>query len=138
MDDELMGAVDQSVVKVVARRAYAHLKVGKLGQGVSVDFLQTGSKDHALALLDVELKVAGHIEVLRAGIAALLLLRVFQASVPVGTEDELVLLVNLHEECRIARIHAGRDAILHDVVVTVHPSILVCEFAHAAESQEGL
>ena len=138
MYDELMGAVHERIVEVIARRADTYLEVRQLSQRIGIYFLQTSRKDHTLALLDVELEVARHIQIFRACIAAFLLLRILQTSVPVGAEHELVLLVNLHKERRIAPVHASRDAVLYHIVVTVHSCVLVRKLSYTTESQEGL
>jgi hypothetical protein len=49
---------------------------------------------------------------------------------------EFILLIELHEELRIARIHASFDSVLHLLIVAAGSSILVSELTHTAESQE--
>ena len=96
------------------------------------------AEDNALALLDVELEVAGNVEVLVGGVAALCLLGIIHAAIPVGAEHPLGFLVELHEEFGIAGVHAGLDAILHLLIVAVGARVLMGEFAHASEGQPGL
>ena len=138
MNNKLMGTIYERIIEVVSRRTYAHFKVRKFSQRVRVNFFQTGSKDHALAFRDAELEVTRHIEVFVRSIAAFLLLRIFQTAIPVRTEHELILLVDLHEEGRVTLIHASGDAVLNHVIVAVYPSVLMRELTYTSESKEGL
>ena len=138
VNNELMGAVDQRVVEVVARRADLHLEVGQLRQLGGLDFAQSGREDHALALLNLELEVAGHVEILVGGVAALLLFGILHSVIPVGTVDELVVLVHLHIEPGIPGVETAGDAVLAAFVFTVGGIVLVSVFSHRAERQEGL
>ena len=138
MNDELVCAVHQCVVEVVAWCADVHLKLGQFCQSPGVNLAKTSAEYYALALLDVEFEVAGHVEVLVAGIAALLLLGVFHALVPVGIIYEVVLLVQLHKQFGITFVHACADTTLHLMILARGKIVLVCVLAHATECQEGL
>ena len=135
---ELVCGIDEAVEEVVARVALFHLRLEQFLQRVATDFGGRGREDDALALLDLHFEVAGHVEVLVGSIATLLLLGIFDAPVPIGTEDELVLLAELHVEVGIAGVHARLDAIVDGRVVAAGRVVLVCERPHASESQEGL
>ena len=136
--DELVCTVHQGVVEIVARCADVHLELCQFCQCLGVNLAQACTEDYAFALLDVELEIAGHVEVFVACIAAFLLLGVFNALVPVGGVNEVVLLVQLHEQFGIAFVHAGADTALHLVVLAGSEAVLVGVLANAAEGQEGL
>ena len=130
---ELVGGGDQTMVEVVAGHAQVYLLLEKALQRARLDGLRRGGEDDALVLLDGNLEIAWHVEVLVGGVATLLLLRVLDATVPVGLEDELAFLVELHVEVGIAGVHAGLDAVLHLVILTAGHAVLVRELPHRAE-----
>ena len=132
-----MGCTDQDVIEVVARYAVVDLQVEQLLQRRRLDLRRRSGEDDALALLDRHLEVAGHVEVLVRGVAALLLLRVLNAAIPVGHEDEFVLLRELHVEVGIAGIHTGLDAAVDQRILTAGGGVLVGELPHGTEGQEG-
>ena len=70
-------------------------------------------------------------------IATLLLLRILHATIPVGVVYKLALLVGLHIEFGIARIHACLDTVVHYLILLVHLPVLMSKLTHAAEGQEG-
>ena len=131
-----MGGSDQTVVEVISRHALSHLLVEERHERRGLDLRGRGREDDALAFLDRHLEIARHIQVLVGGIAALLLLRILDAAIPVGTEDKLVLLGELHKEVGIASIHTGLDAVVHLTVLTTGCRILVGELTHGTEGQE--
>ena len=110
---ELMGSSDQTMIEIVAGHAVGNLLVEDLLQRRRLNGRRRGSKDNALTFLDRHLEIAWNVEVLIRGIAALLLLRIFHATIPVGMENKLILLRELHEEVGVACIHTGLDAIFH-------------------------
>ena len=138
MNEELVCAVDQSVIEVVSGRAHILLIFCQVGQCGSIYLVQTGRENHALALVQRKDEVAGHVQILVASVSSLLLLGVFQPAVPVWLIHELVLLVELHEQFGIARIHARLDAILHFLEVAAGSAVLIGIFPHASEGEEGL
>ena len=133
---ELVGSGHQTVVEVVARHAKADLLVEQLLQLTRLRLARRGGEHDALALLDAHLEVAGNIQVLVRGVAALLLLRIFYATVPVGLEHKRVLLRELHVQVGIALVHARLDAAVNLLVLTARHHVLVRELAHRAEGQE--
>ena len=132
-----MGCVDQTGLEVSARHVNFILVVENLFQLAGLQFAQTCCKDDAFALLDVELEIAWHIQVFPILVAHLLLLWVFDATIPVGVKHELVLLVELHHEFGIARIHGGLDAIVDGIVVPAGTSVFVCALPYTTEGKEG-
>lgn len=96
-----------------------------------------GGKDDALALADGHLEIAGHIEILVAGVSTLLLFGILDAAVPVGLEDEFHLSRELHVEVGIAWVHAGSDAVFHFCIVSAGHTVLMCELSDASEGEEG-
>ena len=70
-------------------------------------------------------------------VATLLLLGVLHTTVPVGAINELALLVGLHIEFGIARIHACLDTVVHHLILLVHLPVFMCKLTYAAEGQEG-
>ena len=131
-----MGGIHQTVEEVVARRTIAHLLVEEFLQARSLDLTRRCCKHDALTFLNWHLEIAGHVEVLVRGIAALLFLRILHTAIPVGLEVELVLLRELHVEVGIAGIHAGLDTIVHQMILARGHGVLVRELAHRAEGQE--
>ena len=87
-----MRGIHQTVEEIVARRTVAHLLVKKFLQPCGLYLRCGGGKHDAFAFLDTHLKIAGHIEILVRCIAALLLLGILYAAIPVGHEDKLVFL----------------------------------------------
>ena len=131
-----MGSIHEAVEEVVAWRTKGQLVFEKFLQAGSLGLTRRSGKDDALALPNRHLEIAGHVEILVGGIAALLLFGIFHTAIPVGLEDELVLLRELHVEVGIARIHTGLDAVVHLVVLARSHRVLMCELAHGAECQE--
>ena len=136
-DVELVRGVDQAVEEIVAWSSLVELLLEERFQCAHFVFRGGGGKDDAFALADRHLEIAGHIEILVAGVSALLLLGVLDAAVPVGLEDEFHLTRELHVEVGIARIHAGSDAVFHLCIVFVGHTVLMCELSDAAEGEEG-
>ena len=134
---ELVGGVLQAVVEAVARGAVFGFRLEDLLQAARCYLGDAGREHDAFALLDVHLEVAGHVEVFVEVVAALLLLGVLDAAIPVGHEVEFVFLVELHVQFGIAGIHARLDAVLHLLVVAAGLRVLVGVLADAAEGQEG-
>ena len=133
---ELVGGGNQTVIEVIAWHAVGHLFVEQLLKARSLGLRGRSSEDDALALLDRHLEIAGHVEVLVRGITTLLLLGILYAAIPVGHEDELVFLRELHVEIGIARIHTGLDSIVDLKVLATSSRVLVSELANASEGQE--
>ena len=99
-------------------------------------FRRRSGKDYTLSLSDIHFKVTRHIEIFIGRITTFLLFRIFQSTVPIRLEVEYIALRELHEERRIAGIHAGADAVVHLLVRPVRNGVLVCELPYAAESKE--
>ena len=125
------------MIEVVAGHTQGDLVVEHLLQRRSLDLRCRSGEDDALALLDGHLEVAGHVEVLVGGVATLLLLGIFDAAIPVGHEDEVVLLRELHIQIGITGIHTGLDAVVHLLVLAAGRHVLMGELTHRAECQEG-
>ena len=109
---ELMGSIDQTMEEIIAWRTLIHFLVEECLQTARFDFGCGSGKDDGLTLLDVHLEIAGNIEVLIGSIAALLLLGILHTTIPVGLEDEIILLGELHEQVGITGIHTCLDAIV--------------------------
>ena len=133
---ELVCGVDQTVEEAVARRPLLHLFLEQRLQPARLGLGGRGREHHALALADAQLEIAGHVEILVGGVAALLLLGIFDAAVPVGLEHELRLFGQLHVEVGVAGVHTGTYAVVHFLVVTAGGGVLVSELAHAAKGEE--
>ena len=134
---ELVGRVLQAVEEAVARSAVFHFSSKGLLELACVDFADAGREDNAFALLDVHFEVARYVEVFIEVVATFLLLRILDATIPVGLEMEGVFLVELHEEFGITRVHAGLDTVLNLLVFAAGLCVFMGVLAHAAESQEG-
>ena len=134
---ELVGGSHETVVEIVAGLAQGNLLLEETLQFAGLDGRCGGSEDDALSLLDGYLEIAGHVEVLVGGVAALLLFRVFHSPIPVGLEDKLVFLVKLHIEVGIAGVHTGADAVFHLVVLPAGHIVLVRKLSHGTEGEEG-
>ena len=113
MDEELMGTVHQVVVEIVARSTHVYLKLCQLCQRLRIYLRKACAEYHTLSFLDVELEIAWNEQILVTGIATLLLLRIFQTTIPVWLINETILFINLHEQLGITRIHASFYAVLH-------------------------
>ena len=95
-------------------------------------------EDHALALCDLALEVAGSHQVLVCGIAATSLLSVLKVVVPIGSSYELhSLLVGLHIEPGELSIHTALHTVYNGVRVTVSIHISLTYGMVLAESEEG-
>ena len=133
---ELMSGIHQAVEEIVARRPFIHLLVEERLQTACADAGRRSGKDNALTFLDIHLKVTRYVEVLIRRISSLLFLRILHPPVPVGLEDELVLLTELHVQIRIAGIHTSLDAVVHRLIVATGHGILMRELSHATECKE--
>ena len=136
-DVELLGAVLHAVIETGTRGARLDLVLIHLGQGPGVHLLDACREDEGLALLDLDLEVAGHIQVLAVGNATLLVLGVLDVFVPVRFKHELGLVVHLHVQGRIAVVHASGDTVGDLLVFTAGNGILDTKVVGVAEGQEG-
>ena len=138
MYNELVCAVYERIVEIVTGCAHLQFKFSQFGQCAGVNLAQTGREDYALTHFHLHLKVTGNVQILVTCISAFLFLRILYASIPIGLEDKLIGLVQLHIEFRITRIHAGLDSILHHCIVASCSAVLMRELSHTTESQERL
>ena len=136
-DVELLGAVLHAVIEARARCARLDLVFIHLGERAGVHLLDTCREDEGLALLDLDLEVAGHVQVLAVGDAALLVLGVLDVLVPVRVKHEAGLVVHLHVQGGIAVVHAGGDTVGHLLVVAAGDCIFHAQVIGVAEGQEG-
>ena len=138
MYNELVGAVYERIVEIVARCAHFQLEFCQFRQRTGVNLAQTSREHYALTHFHLHLKVTGNIQILITCISAFLFLGILNASIPVWFEDKLIGLVQLHIEFRITWIHAGLDSILHHCIVASCSAVLVRELSHTTEGQERL
>ena len=100
--------------------------------------LERAREDHAFALCDLTLKVAGSHQVLVCGITATSLLCILKVVVPIGSRNELhSLLVGLHKQPGELCIHTGLNAVLNGIRMTVSIHIGLTYGVVFAESEEG-
>ena len=103
---------------------------------IGLQLLQTCSKHHTLTLLDVKLEVTRYIQVFLVLIPQFLFLLVFDTTIPCRLKHELILLVELHHQFWITRIHASLDAVVNQIILSAGTCILMRTFLHATESEE--
>ena len=135
-DMELVGGINETMEEIVAWCAALHFLLKQLRQLARLYLTRRSGKDDTLTFLYRHLEISRHVEILVRGVATFLLFRILDATIPVGIEDELVFLAELHVEIRIAGIHACTDTIIHFVVSPAGGGVLVSELTHAAESHE--
>ena len=95
-DIELLSAVLQTVVETRARCTWFDFVLIHLGQRSGVHLFDTSREDERLALLDLDLEIAGHIQVFAVRDSALLVLNILDVLVPVGVKHETGFVVHLH------------------------------------------
>ena len=133
-----MGRVLQAIVEARSGGALGHFGVEEGGHcGQPLDRFIAAAEDDRLAFSDRQLEVSRHEEVFLVRVAALLLLGVLDAVVPIGFVDELRHLVELHVEVCITGIHAGFDAVGHLFVRSIGHAVDLRQLLHAAEGHEG-
>ena len=134
---ELVGSILQTVIISVTRSTVIHLCLEYPLQRTGIFKSRCTCREHyTFTFLDIHLKIAGNIEILIEVISTFLLLRILNASIPVRLEVKLILLVKLHVQFGIARIHARLDTVLNLLIVTIRLIILMRIFTHAAKRQE--
>ena len=135
---ELVCGVLEAVIEIVTRGTLVSLNCECTLESLGTDLLDAGREDYALTFLNGHLKISGNVKVLVELISALQFLGVLELAVPVGTEHELALLAELHEQLGVSRVHRGGYAVLNLAVLTAGVAVLMSELAHAAECQERL
>ena len=135
-DIELLSAILEAVVETGARCAQLDFVFVHLGQFCGIDLADASREEDGLALLDVDLEIARHIEVLGVGDAALLVLDILDALVPVRVKDEFRFLAHLHIEGGVTVVHAGGDAVAYIVIVAACNIVLHAQVIGIAEGEE--
>ena len=133
---ELLCAVFHTVVEACARCAGLDFSLVHLSKAAGAYLRDSCREDDALTLLDIELEVTRHIQILAIRNAALLVLDILNTLVPVGLEHKLHLVAALHVECRITGIHASGNSVLHFLIISARNSILHAKVVGITECQE--
>ena len=133
---ELVGCCYQTMIEIITRYTLIHFLIKEFFQCRSLNLWGRTREDDTLALFDWHLEITRYVEILVRSIATLLFLGILHATIPVGLEDKLILLWELHVKVRITGIHTGLDTIIHLTILTAGSTILMGKLTYGAESQE--
>ena len=122
--------------EIVAWRAAVDLLLEQFLQSLCLYLACRRREDDAFAFLYRHLEITRNVKVLVGSVSTFLLLGIFNAPIPVGLENKLVFLAELHIEIRISCIHACAYTIVHFLVSTACRRVLVRELTHASESHK--
>ena len=133
---KLLSTVFQAIIETRARRSALDFVFIHLGEGTRVDLAGTCREHNGLTLLDVDFKIPGHIKILGVGDATLLVLDILNAIVPMRIEYKTRLVIELHVEGGIPRIHARRNAVGRFLVFTTGHTVFYTQVVGVAESKK--
>ena len=115
---ELMGSRYQTVIEIITRHTQIQFFLEHTLQRTRFHLRRRSCEDNGLTLLDRHLEITRYIKILIRSIATLLLLRIFYATIPVGLEDKLIFLIELHEQIGIALVHTCLDTVVNQLIIT--------------------
>ncbi len=133
---KLFGAVFEAVEEAGAAGASLKLLFVSLGKGLRVAFKRGGGEDYALSLFNFQLEVSGHPEVFTIGYAAVAVLVILNALVPMAVIHPLHGAVKLHEKLRITVVKACGNAVVGRIDGFVDGRVFHAEVVGIAEGQE--
>ena len=137
LDVELLGRVLEAVEERRARCARLDFGLVHLLEAAGLHLAHAGREDDRLALADGYLEIAGHPQVLAVRHAALKVLDILDAVVPVGLIDPHGFVAELHVEGGVAVIQACGDAIVYRDYIAVDGVVGDAEGVALAEGQKG-